>query len=237
MLITGVPEQLWPERCIGFTPYRVPRPASFDLTGSHRARLGAPWLVLRRQGLVVWARSLSAALRRQWCRVGASYTDIHFQLPILWLLVALAVIAAFVCWANLRVRTYKLPLLAAAVLFGTSFVLAEIMPALVQRVYVKPNELQLETPYIQRNIASTQQAYDLHRVAVEPFPAEQSLTAKTLEANQAIIDNIRLWDWQPLMATYGQMQEIRTYYRFHDVDVDRYWLDGFLSGGHALRAS
>jgi uncharacterized membrane protein (UPF0182 family) len=158
--------------------------------------------------------------------VGASYTDIHFQLPILWLLVALAVIAAFVCWANLRFRTYKLPLLAAAALFGTSFVLAEIMPALVQRVYVKPNELQLETPYIQRNIASTQQAYDLHRVAVEPFPAEQSLTAKTLEANQAIIDNIRLWDWQPLMATYGQMQEIRTYYRFHDVDVDRYWLDG-----------
>src|SRR6202040_4343190 len=119
-----------------------------------------------------------------------------------------------------------LPLLAAAVLFGTSFVLAEIMPALVQRVYVKPNELQLETPYIQRNIASTQQAYDLHRVAVEPFPAEQSLTAKTLEANQATIDNIRLWDWQPLMDTYGQMQEIRTYYRFHDVDIDRYWLNG-----------
>ena len=158
--------------------------------------------------------------------VGANYTDIHIQLPILWLLVALAVIAAFVCWANLRVRTYKLPLLAAAVLFGTSFVLAEIMPALVQRVYVKPNELQLETPYIQRNIASTQQAYDLHRVAVEPFPVEQSLTAKTLEANQATIDNIRLWDWQPLMDTYSQMQEIRTYYRFHDVDVDRYLLDG-----------
>src|ERR1700730_18204248 len=158
--------------------------------------------------------------------VGASYTDVHVQLPVLWLLVALAVIAAFVCWANLRFRTYKLPLLAAAALFGTSFVLADIMPALVQRIYVKPNELQLERPYIQRNIAWTQQAYDLHRVSVEPFPAEQSLTAKTLEANQAIIDNIRLWDWQPLMATYGQMQEIRTYYRFHDVDVDRYWLDG-----------
>jgi hypothetical protein len=158
--------------------------------------------------------------------VGAGYTDIHVELPILWLLVALALIAAFICWANLRVRTYKLPLLAAAVLFGTAFVLAEIMPALVQRVYVKPNELQLERPYIQRNIASTQQAYGLHRVAVEPFPVEQSLTAKTLEANQATIDNIRLWDWQPLMNTYSQMQEIRTYYRFHDVDVDRYWLDG-----------
>src|SRR3984893_2905858 len=158
--------------------------------------------------------------------VGASYTDVHVQLPVLWLLVALAVIAAFVCWANLRFRTYKLPLLAAAALLGTSLVLEETRPALVERIYVKPNECQLERPYIQRNIAWTQQAYDLHRVSVEPFPAEQSLTAKTLEANQAIIDNIRLWDWQPLMATYGQMQEIRTYYRFHDVDVDRYWLDG-----------
>jgi len=158
--------------------------------------------------------------------VGAGYTDVHVQLPVLWLLVALAVIAAFVCLTNLRVRTYKLPLLAAIGLFGTSFVLAEIMPALVQRVYVKPSELQLETPYIRRNITSTQQAYDLHRIAVEAFPAEQSLTAKTLEANRATIDNIRLWDWQPLMDTYSQMQEIRTYYRFHDVDVDRYWLDG-----------
>src|SRR6202048_2508239 len=87
--------------------------------------------------------------------VGGGYTDIHVELPVLWVLVALAVIAAFVCWANLRFRTYKLPLLAAAALFGTSFVLAEIMPSLVQRIYVKPNELQLERPYIQRNIAWT----------------------------------------------------------------------------------
>jgi uncharacterized membrane protein (UPF0182 family) len=137
-----------------------------------------------------------------------------------------AVIAAFCCWANLRVRTYKLPVAAAALLFGTSFVLAEIVPAIFQRVYVRPNELQLEAPYLQRNIALTQHAYSLHQVAVEPFPAEQSLTANALVLNQATIDNIRLWDWKPLMDTYSQMQEIRTYYRLHDVDIDRYWLDG-----------
>jgi uncharacterized protein len=173
--------------------------------------------------------------------VGAGYTDVHIQLPVLWLLILVAVIAAFCCWVNLGVRTYKLPIAAAALLFGTSFVLAEIGPALFQRVYVKPNELQLEAPYIQRNIASTQHAYNLHQVTVEPFPAEQSLTATTLLSNKATIDNIRLWDWQPLMDTYSQMQEIRTYYKFHDVDIDRYWLDGayqaVMLSGRELKSS
>src|SRR6202011_2338535 len=87
-----------------------------------------------------------------------------------------------------------------------------------QLVFVKPNELQLEKPYIQRNIDLTQQAYNLHQISVKPFPVQQSLTFQSLQANQATIDNIRLWDWQPLMDTYGQLQEIRTYYKFHDVD-------------------
>jgi uncharacterized protein len=158
--------------------------------------------------------------------VGASYTDIHVALPVLWLLIGLAVIAALMSWANLWVQAYRLPLAAAVLVFGTSFVLAEVLPAVFQRVYVKPNELQLEKPYIQRNIALTQQAYNLNRVTVKSFPVEQNLTFETIEDNRATVDNIRLWDWQPLMDTYAQLQEIRTYYRFHDVDVDRYWLAG-----------
>jgi uncharacterized protein len=157
--------------------------------------------------------------------VGAGYTDINIGLPVLWLLIGLSVLAAFVSWANLRARTYKRPLAALVLVFGTSFVLAEVLPAVFQRVFVKPNELELEKLYLQRNITLTQQAYNLHRITVKSFPAEQSLTFDTLEANQATIDNIRLWDWQPLMDTYAQLQEIRTYYRFHDVDMDRYWLD------------
>jgi uncharacterized membrane protein (UPF0182 family) len=158
--------------------------------------------------------------------VGASYTDVHVELPVLWLLVVLAIVAAVACWINLRVRTYKLPVAAVVLVFGTSILLGLALPALFQRVYVKPNELRLERPYIQSNIGLTQQAYNLHQVTVDAFPAEQSLTAKALEANAATIDNIRLWDWQPLMDTYSQTQEIRTYYRFHDVDIDRYWLGG-----------
>src|SRR5262249_8170578 len=112
--------------------------------------------------------------------VGASYTGIHVELPVLWLLMALAVIVALVCWANARTRPFKRPLAAVAILFGSSFVLAQIVPALVQRFYVKPNELQLERPYIERNIALTQQAYNLHQIRVEPFVVEQNLTARTL---------------------------------------------------------
>ena len=158
--------------------------------------------------------------------VGASYTDIHVGLPVLWLLIGLSIVAAFAAWANVRVRTYRIPAAAAVLVFGGSLVLSEVIPGLFQRVFVKPSELQLEKPYIQRNIALTQQAYDLHQITAKPFPAEQDLTLKTLEANKATIDNIRLWDWNPLMDAYVQLQEIRTYYKFHDVDVDRYWLDG-----------
>ena len=88
--------------------------------------------------------------------VGAAYTDVHVELPVLWVLVGLASAAAVASWANMRVRTYKLPLAAAVLVFGGSFVLALVFPALFQRFYVKPNELQLETPYLQRNIALTQ---------------------------------------------------------------------------------
>lgn len=158
--------------------------------------------------------------------VGASYTDMHVELPVLWLLIGLAVVAAIVSWANLWVRTYKFPLAATALVFGSAFVLAEVFPFLFERLFVRPSELELERPYIQQNITLTRKAYNLHQMTAKAFPVEQSLTSASLQANQATIDNIRLWDEQPLMATYRQLQEIRTYYKFGDVDVDRYWLDG-----------
>jgi uncharacterized protein len=175
-----------------------------------------------------WSYSLDRFLllyRDNGVVVGASYTDVHVELPILWLLVGLAVAASVVSLANVWVRTYTLPIAAGGVIFGTSLVLGLVFPALFQRIFVKPNELQLEKPYIQHNIALTRQAYDLQQITVKTFPADQDLTWQTLQANQATVDNIRLWDWQPLMDTYGQLQEIRTYYKFHDVDVDRYGLD------------
>ena len=158
--------------------------------------------------------------------VGAAYTDVHVELPLFWVLVVLAMAAACGAWANIWVRSYRLPVFGAALVFGASFLLTLIVPALFQRLYVKPNELQLETPYLRSNIALTQEAYNLQKITVKPFPAEQGLTLKTLEENRATIDNIRLWDWKPLIDTYAQLQEIRTYYKFLDIDVDRYELGG-----------
>ena len=156
--------------------------------------------------------------------VGAGYTDVHVELPALWLLIGLAAVAAIVACANVWLRTIRLLIAAPLLVFGGSFLFAELIPGLFERFFVKPNELQLETPYIRQNIALTREAYNLGQIAVKPFPAEQDLTFQSLKDNSGTIDNIRLWDWQPLMDTYAQLQEIRTYYRFLDVDIDRYRL-------------
>ena len=158
--------------------------------------------------------------------VGASYTDVNVVLPALWVLAGLAIAAAIASWVGVLVKCYKLAAAGAVLVFGGSFVLTAAFPALFQRIYVKPNELRLETPYLQRNISLTREAYNLRQIAVKPFPAEQGLTFQSLQDNRATIDNIRLWDCQPLMDTYAQLQEIRTYYKFLDMDIDRYELGG-----------
>ncbi len=158
--------------------------------------------------------------------VGASYTDVHVRLPILVVSTALCCAAAVACFANLRLRSVRIPLASAALVIAVSLILAPAAAALFQRVYVKPNELQLEQPYIRRNIALTREAYNLSNIVVKSFTADQSLTSRALEDNRATIDNIRLWDRQPLLDTYAQLQEIRTYYKFNDADIDRYALGG-----------
>jgi uncharacterized membrane protein (UPF0182 family) len=156
--------------------------------------------------------------------VGAGFTDVHVELPALWLLIVLAVVAAIVAFANVRLRSAPLAVAAAVMVFGGAFVFGDAVPALFQRFYVKPSELQLEKPYIQRNIALTRDAFNLDQITVKPFSAEQDLTYQSLLKDSGTVDNIRLWDWRPLLAAYAQLQEIRTYYRFLAIDVDRYHL-------------
>ena len=159
--------------------------------------------------------------------LGAGYTDLHVRLPVLWFLAGLAAACAIASGLNVvRWRSWRIPAAAVVLLFGSSFVAAVVFPVLFNRLYVKPSELQLEAPYIARNIALTREAYNLRQIAVKPFPVEEGLTFASLEANRATVDNIRLWDVQPLMDTFAQLQEIRTYYKFLDMDIDRYRLDG-----------
>jgi uncharacterized membrane protein (UPF0182 family) len=106
------------------------------------------------------------------------------------------------------------------------FVVTGAIAAYVESFVVKPNELVREQPYIAHNIAFTRQAYGLNRFAQRPFPAETTVEAADAANNQATLQNIRLWDWRVLQDTLRQLQEIRTYYDFPDIDIDRYDIDG-----------
>ena len=158
--------------------------------------------------------------------VGAGYTNIHVDLPILWGLVILSLLGAIACCLNVRARGFKLALVSLVLVFGTSLIIYPLFSALFERLYVKPNELNYEAPFIARNIALTREAYKLDNVLVKPFPADENLTYKSLQNDRPTIENIRLWDAQPLLDTYAQLQEIRTYYKFYDADIDRYRLSG-----------
>ena len=114
------------------------------------------------------------------------------------------------------------------------FLILIVLPVSVQRFVVLPNELALEEPYLQRDIEFTRKAFGLAAVEVRAYDPSAALDMAAIEANQDTIDNIRLWDWQPLKQTFRQLQQIRSYYTFEDVDVDRYRLGRQPAAGAAL---
>jgi uncharacterized membrane protein (UPF0182 family) len=107
-----------------------------------------------------------------------------------------------------------------------SIIAGSVVPSLMQRFQVQPNEFALEKPYIEYNIQATREAFALNRIEEQSFPAEEMPTILDIEENEVTINNIRLWDHRTLIDTYNQIQAIRLYYDFHDVDVDRYHMDG-----------
>jgi len=157
---------------------------------------------------------------------GAGYTDAHARLQGYWLLslatVALAGVFLFSLWR----RGFQLPLYGIGIYVVLFVVLSNLYPVLQQQLLVAPNELEKEKPYIAHNIQSTRQAYQLEQVEQESYPGSDPLNPQILAANQPTIENIRLWDYRPLLDTYRQLQEIRLYYHFRSVDIDRYTLDG-----------
>lgn len=157
---------------------------------------------------------------------GPGYTDINATLLAYRVLLVLAVLAAVAVIANIYLRRPQMILYAVGGLIVTSLVLGSVFPAVLQKFVVEPNELNRERPFIEHNIRFSRLAYALDRVEQQPFPAGRTVGLDAIEANAATVNNIRLWDWQPLQATYSQLQQIRTYYEFKDVDVDRYTIDG-----------
>jgi uncharacterized protein len=157
---------------------------------------------------------------------GATYTDAHVMLSGLLVvcaaLVVGVVIAAINAARNSRGRLLSTAIIPAAVCYGVLGVVGWY----VNNFVVKPNELVREQPYIAHNIEMTRQAYGLDRFLQREFPAETTVEAADPANNQATLQNIRLWDWRALQDTLRQVQEIRTYYDFPDIDIDRYELDG-----------
>jgi len=171
-----------------------------------------------------WLARYALTLHTNGVVFGLRYVDHILWKPGLWLLVALSMVAAGLCLANLREHGLRLPVAAAVVVFGPSIILNLLQPA-IERLRVKPDELRVEQPYLARNIEMTRRAYRLDTVDVKPFEGVGKLTPASLEQDSTTIKNIRLWDPRPLIDTYRQLQEIRLYYDFRDVDIDRYWIN------------
>ena len=159
---------------------------------------------------------------------GAGYADIHARIPAYWIMVGTSlIVASTICLSVFRNQRSWM-WFSFLGYFLTRTVMVSWWPDLIQSYMVAPNELKYESPYLKENIQATQKAYALDRIAVEPFEATYDLTMENIQSNPLTIQNIRVWDDRPLLTTYGQLQEIRTYYDFHDVDIDRYILDGEL---------
>ena len=162
---------------------------------------------------------------------GAGYTDVNAQLPALNLLVIISLLAAALFLVNIRMRGFTLPIIAIGLWGFTSIVVGAAYPAFIQKFRVEPNESDRERRYIERNIEATRTALaiDDEHVTVKDFAYDEDLDAAALADNTPTIRNVRLWDPTILRQTYRQLQEIRRFYRFNDVDIDRYMVDGELT--------
>ncbi len=191
---------------------------------SHLFALLGAFLLVRAGGYVLAMYRLVYSPRG--VAFGASYTDVYAELPALKVLAVACAAVAAVALASISSRNYRLLGGGIAALVALSFIMRNVVPGVVQQLVVKPNEIAKETPYIQHNIRYTRAAYNLDRIEEREFPAADNLTVADLVAQRGTIDNIRLWDWRILESAYQQLQGIRRYYVFNDVDVDRYELDG-----------
>ncbi|HTQ60109.1 MAG TPA: UPF0182 family protein [Candidatus Solibacter sp.] len=206
------------------------------IEGFPRGYTGLPWrglsialaFLLLVLALQVYIGRFSLLFQDHTIFGGATYTDVHIMLPgLLVLCVALvfgAAIAAFNASSAPRGRWLGVAIVPAA----ACYLLLQLVGWYVSNFVVKPNQLVREKPYIAYNIELTRLAFGLDRVTQRKFPAETSVEAADPANNQSTLQNIRLWDWRALQDTLRQIQEIRTYYDFPDIDIDRYEIDGHL---------
>lgn len=200
--------------------WRVGRPVLI-----HLAILGAILLAL-----VAWQYRLDAyelVYSRRGSFTGAGYTDVNAQLPVFNILFFVTLITAvLVLITGFSRQAWRLMVGLLGVWIVVAFVAGNVYPGLVQRFQVTPNELNLERPYIESNIQFTRKAYDIDTIIPDSYEVSSVLTPQQLVSEEETVRNVRLWDYRPLLQTYNQIQALRQYYQFHDIDVDRYVIDG-----------
>ncbi len=174
-------------------------------------------IFLQRFGLLVSSNSNVVA--------GLNYADAWGRLPLLNFLIILSLIGAVISLLSRGKETLR-NLFITGLGIGLVFLASNFYPGLLQKFVVDPNELIKETPYIEHTIAGTVEGYGLKEIEVNELTGSNSIDADTIQKNHTTIENIRLWDQDQLLATLGQIQEIRTYYQFKSVDNDRYHING-----------
>jgi len=158
---------------------------------------------------------------------GASYADVYARIPAASALMIVAGLGVLLA-AYHAYSSAGWPLIAAAVVYVLVAAGGGAYATAVQRFVVSPNEQARETPFIQHNIEGTRRAYALSDVTERGLSGDAELTREDIERNRTTLENVRLWDHQPLLETFSQLQEIRTYYDFASVDNDRYRINGRL---------
>ena len=171
-----------------------------------------------------WLKTYDLLFSKRGLIFGAGYTDVKVTRPGYLIMIAVSLFATVFTLVGAKKGMFKHALIGFGSLIGAAILLTGIIPAIVQGISVKPNELVKELPYIKNNIELTRIAYNLNTITTKPFPVRDDLTADDFSDSKGIKKHIRLWDHRPLRSTFSQLQEFRLYYDFYDVDVDRYHL-------------
>lgn len=204
-------------------PVSLPKIGIAERARRHLAFLGALIVLLLAWGYLLKIYELLYST--QGSAFGASYTDVHIQALVYKGLIFVSLAWALAFLVNVFKKRTKLIWVGGGIWIGAVLLFANIFPAVVQKFVVKPNELAKESPYIAYNIQFTRKAYNLEKIREVDFPVSDNLTLEDIKKNKTTIQNIKIWDERPLLQTYKQIQSIRLYYDFRNVDVDRYLID------------
>lgn len=215
-----------------FASYFMTKSLTFEgakLTVTMRARLHMSLLgslLLIVWGVGYWLARYEILFSPTGVVYGAGYTDVNILLPAYTILTAAAVAAAVLLMLNFYKPMWKMSGIIIAALLLLGWVARSFVPGIVQQYRVKPNEYELEKPFLHYHLDYTRRAFGLNDVRTIDVIPENEVTPEELLADQETVKNIRLWDYAPLLRTYKQLQAIRTYYDFDDVYIDRYKLNG-----------